>query len=201
MKNREQQYKLYIEEQHNLLMNLKDYAFDLINKLREHKVPIYEEIQKVYYVMDNEFLLNERYKGYFNTYDEVVRFCLKEDISIHINDDNFVFNYPLDYDKTNIIDEDVDGVKTLSITVTHKEFFENDLDTFINSIKTKINLIIDTASYFKATANIRNLKLNIDGAKNYSRIKIIDSDGTIKDIANEFTFDENNNLILHLYNK
>jgi len=201
MKNREQQYESYLKEKNNLLMNLKDYAFDLINKLREHKVPIYEEIQKLYYVMDHEFLFNERYKGYFNTYDEVVRFCLKEDISIHINDDNFVFNYPLDYDKTNIIDEDVDGVKTLSITVTYKEFFENDLDTFINSIKTKFNLIIDTASYFKATANIENLKINIIGAKNYSRIKVIDSDGSIKDVAKEFTFDENNNLILHLYNK
>lgn len=201
MKNREQKYESYLKEQHKLLMDLNDYAFDLINKLREHKVPIYEQIQELCYVIDHELLFNERYKTHFATYDEVVRFCLKEDIFIHINDDNFVFNYPIDYDKTDIIDEDMDGVKTLSITVTHKEFFENDLDTFINTIKEKFNLIIDAASYFKATANIKNLKMNIEGAKNYSRIKVIDSDGSIKDIANEFTFDEDNNLILHLYNK
>ena len=63
MKNREKQYKDFIQERENLLSDLRDFGFDLYNKLIETNVPIREQLNRLSYYMNIEDYLNEELKN------------------------------------------------------------------------------------------------------------------------------------------
>ena len=54
MKNREQQYKLYLQERENLLSDMIDFGYDLYKKLLELNVPVKEQIMEILCYLDNE---------------------------------------------------------------------------------------------------------------------------------------------------
>ena len=62
MKNREQQYKLYLQERENLLSDMIDFGYDLYKKLIEMNVPVKEQIMEILCHFDNEIYLNHALK-------------------------------------------------------------------------------------------------------------------------------------------
>ena len=99
MKNREKQYKDFIQERENLLSDLRDFGFDLYNKLIETNVPIREQLNRLSYYMDIEDYLSEELKNGYIHYNDILTHLKKEDIEIYINDEYFTIAYPIDDDK------------------------------------------------------------------------------------------------------
>ena len=68
MKNREQQYKLYLQERETLLSDMIDFGYDLYKKLLELNVPVKEQIMELLCYLDNEIYLNNALKRGFIYY-------------------------------------------------------------------------------------------------------------------------------------
>ena len=68
MKNREQQYHLYLQEKENLLSDMIDFGYDLYKKLLELNVPVKEQIMEILCYLDNEIYLNNALKRGFIYY-------------------------------------------------------------------------------------------------------------------------------------
>lgn len=198
MKNREKQYKDFIQERENLLSDLRDFGFDLYNKLIETNVPIREQLNRLSYYMDREDYLNEELKKGYIYYNNILTHLKKEDIEIYINDGYFTIAYPIDDDKQKtFFEEDVDGKLTSTIKVPYEIFFTNNIDKIIEGIKTDWQRIIQRNLLFKNTASVSKLQNQIISLNKYARIKI-EIDGEYFDISSDFTTDTSNNLVLKI---
>ena len=198
MKNREKQYKDFIQERENLLSDLRDFGFDLYNKLIETNVPIREQLNRLSYYMDIEDYLNEELKNGYIHYNDILTHLKKEDIEIYINDGYFTIAYPIDDDKQKtFFEEDVDGKPTSTIKVPYEIFFTNDIDKIIEGFKTDWQRINQRNLLFKNTASVSKLQNQIIFLNKNARIKI-EIDGEYFDISSNFTTDTSNNLVLKI---
>lgn len=198
MKNREKQYKDFIQERENLLSDLRDFGFDLYNKLIETNVPIREQLNRLSYYMDREDYLSEELKKGYIYYNDILTHLKKEDIEIYINDGYFTIAYPIDDDKQKtFFEEDVDGKLTSNIKVPYEIFFTNNIDKIIEGIKTDWQRITQRNLLFKNTASVSKLQNQIISLNKHARIKI-EIDGEYFDISSDFTTDTSDNLVLKI---
>ena len=200
MKNREQQYKRYLQERENLLSDMIDFGYDLYKKLIEINIPIKEQIMEIMYYLDNEIYLNNALlKGGYTYYRDILKNLKREDINIHINDDYFTVVYPIDKEIGNIFDEDCDEEQSVSIMVKYDIFYANNVDKIIEDFNNGWQKILERSAYFSNTVSVLKLKNELKNLKDNQRIKV-EICGKYFDLAKDFTI-EDNNLILHLKNE
>jgi hypothetical protein len=196
MKNREQQYKLYLQERENLLSDMIDFGYDLYKKLLELNVPVKEQIMEILCYLDNEIYLNNALKRGFIYYREILKNLKREDINIHINDDYFTVVYPIDKELGNIFDEDCDEEPSVSIMVKYDIFYANNVDKIIEDLNNGWRQILERSVYLSSTASVLKLKNELKDLKDNQRVKV-EICGKYFDLSKDFTI-EDNNLILHL---
>jgi hypothetical protein len=196
MKNREQQYKLYLQERENLLSDMIDFGYDLYKKLLELNVPVKEQIMEILCYLDNEIYLNNALKRGFIYYREILKNLKREDINIHINDDYFTVVYPIDKELGNIFDEDCDEEPSVTIMVKYDIFYANNVDKIIEDLNNGWRQILERSVYLSSTASVLKLKNELKDLKDNQRVKV-EICGKYFDLSNDFTV-EDNNLILHL---
>ena len=199
MKNREQQYKLYLQERENLLSDMIDFGYDLYKKLLELNVPVKEQIMEILCHLDNEIYLNHALKKGYTYYRDILKNLKREDINIHINDDYFTVVYPIDKELGNIFDEDCDEEPSVSIMVKYDIFYANNVDKIIEDFNNGWRQILERSVYLSSTLSVLNLKNELKDLKDNQRIKV-DICGKHFDLSKDFTI-EDNNLILHLRNE
>lgn len=196
MKNREQQYKLYLQERENLLSDMIDFGYDLYKKLLELNVPVKEQIMELLCYLDNEIYLNNALKRGFIYYREILKNLKREDINIHINDDYFTVVYPIDKELGNIFDEDCDEEPSVTIMVKYDIFYANNVDKIIEDLNNGWRQILERSVYLSSTASVLKLKNELKNWNDNQRIKV-EICGKYFDLSKDFTV-EDNNLILHL---
>ena len=206
MKNREQQYKLYLQERENLLSDMIDFGYDLYKKLLELNVPVKEQIMEILCYLDNEIYLNNALKRGYIYYREILKNLKREDINIHINDDYFTVVYPIDkeigniypIDKElgNIFDEDCDEEPSVTIMVKYDIFYANNVDKIIEDLNNGWRQILERSVYLSSTASVLKLKNELKNWNDNQRVKV-EICGKYFDLSKDFTV-EDNNLILHL---
>ena len=196
MKNREQQYKLYLQERENLLSDMIDFGYDLYKKLLELNVPVKEQIMEILCYLDNEIYLNNALKRGFIYYREILKNLKREDINIHINDDYFTVVYPIDKELGNIFDEDCDEEPSVTIMVKYDIFYANNVDKIIEDLNNGWRQILERSVYLSSTASVLKLKNELKDLKDNQRVKV-EICGKYFDLSKDFTV-EDNNLILHL---
>lgn len=196
MKNREQQYKLYLQERENLLSDMIDFGYDLYKKLLEMNIPIKEQIMEILCYLDNEIYLNNALKRGFIYYREILKNLKREDINIHINDDYFTVVYPIDKELGNIFDEDCDEEPSVTIMVKYDIFYANNVDKIIEDLNNGWRQILERSVYLSSTASVLKLKNELKDLKDNQRVKV-EICGKYFDLSKDFTV-EDNNLILHL---
>lgn len=196
MKNREQQYKLYLQERENLLSDMIDFGYDLYKKLLELNVPVKEQIMEILCYLDNEIYLNNALKRGFIYYREILKNLKREDINIHINDDYFTVVYPIDKELGNIFDEDCDEEPSVTIMVKYDIFYANNVDKIIEDLNNGWRQILERSVYLSSTASVLKLKNELKNWNDNQRVKV-EICGKYFDLSKDFTA-EDNNLILHL---
>lgn len=196
MKNREQQYKLYLQERENLLSDMIDFGYDLYKKLLELNVPVKEQIMEILCYLDNEIYLNNALKRGFIYYREILKNLKREDINIHINDDYFTVVYPIDKELGNIFDEDCDEEPSVTIMVKYDIFYANNVDKIIEDLNNGWRQILERSVYLSSTASVLKLKNELKNWNDNQRVKV-EICGKYFDLSKDFTV-EDNNLILHL---
>ena len=196
MKNREQQYKLYLQERENLLSDMIDFGYDLYKKLLELNVPVKEQIMELLCYLDNEIYLNNALKRGFIYYREILKNLKREDINIHINDDYFTVVYPIDKELGNIFDEDCDEEPSVTIMVKYDIFYANNVDKIIEDLNNGWRQILERSVYLSSTASVLKLKNELKDWNDNQRVKV-EICGKYFDLSKDFT-SEDNNLILHL---
>lgn len=196
MKNREQQYKLYLQERENLLSDMIDFGYDLYKKLLELNVPVKEQIMELLCYLDNEIYLNNALKRGFIYYREILKNLKREDINIHINDDYFTVVYPIDKELGNIFDEDCDEEPSVTIMVKYDIFYANNVDKIIEDLNNGWRQILERSVYLSSTASVLKLKNELKNWNDNQRVKV-EICGKYFDLSKDFTA-EDNNLILHL---
>ena len=196
MKNREQQYKLYLQERENLLSDIIDFGYDLYKKLLELNTPIKEQIMEILCHLDNEIYLNHAVKKGYTYYRDILKNLKREDINIHINDDYFTVVYPIDKEIGNIFDEDCDEEPSVSVMVKYDIFYANNVDKIIEDFNNGWRQILERSAYLSSTASVLNLKNELKDLKDNQRVKV-EICGKHFDLSKDFTV-EDNNLILHL---
>lgn len=196
MKNREQQYKLYLQERENLLSDMIDFGYDLYKKLLELNVPVKEQIMEILCYLDNEIYLNNALKRGFIYYREILKNLKREDINIHINDDYFTVVYPIDKELGNIFDEDCDEEHSVTIMVKYDIFYANNVDKIIEDLNNGWRQILERSVYLSSTASVLKLKNELKDWNDNQRVKV-EICGKYFDLSKDFT-SEDNNLILHL---
>jgi hypothetical protein len=196
MKNREQQYKLYLQERENLLSDMIDFGYDLYKKLLELNVPVKEQIMEILCYLDNEIYLNNALKRGFIYYREILKNLKREDINIHINDDHFTVVYPIDKELGNIFDEDCDEEPSVTIMVKYDIFYANNVDKIIEDLNNGWRQILERSVYLSSTASVLKLKNELKDLKDNQRVKV-EICGKYFDLSKDFTV-EDNNLILHI---
>lgn len=199
MKNREQQYKLYLQERENLLSDMIDFGYDLYKKLLELNVPVKEQIMEILCYLDNEIYLNNALKKGYTYYRDILKNLKREDINIHINDDYFTVVYPIDKEIGNIFDEDCDEEPSVSVMVKYDIFYANNVDKIIEDFNNGWRQILERSVYLSNTASVLNLKNELKDLKDNQRVKV-EICGKHFDLSKDFTI-EDNNLILHLRNE
>lgn len=199
MKNREQQYKLYLQERENLLSDMIDFGYDLYKKLLELNVPVKEQIMELLCYLDNEIYLNNALKRGFIYYREILKNLKREDINIHINDDYFTVVYPIDKELGNIFDEDCDEEHSVTIMVKYDIFYANNVDKIIEDLNNGWRQILERSVYLSSTASVLKLKNELKDWNDNQRVKV-EICGKYFDLSKDFTV-EDNNLILHLKNE
>lgn len=199
MKNREQQYKLYLQERENLLSDMIDFGYDLYKKLLELNVPVKEQIMELLCYLDNEIYLNNALKRGFIYYREILKNLKREDINIHINDDYFTVVYPIDKELGNIFDEDCDEEPSVTIMVKYDIFYANNVDKIIEDLNNGWRQILERSVYLSSTASVLKLKNELKNWNDNQRVKV-EICGKYFDLSKDFTV-EDNNLILHLRNE
>ena len=199
MKNREQQYKLYLQERENLLSDMIDFGYDLYKKLLELNVPVKEQIMELLCYLDNEIYLNNALKRGFIYYREILKNLKREDINIHINDDYFTVVYPIDKELGNIFDEDCDEEPSATIMVKYDIFYANNVDKIIEDLNNGWRQILERSVYLSSTASVLKLKNELKNLRDNQRVKV-EICGKYFDLSKDFTV-EDNNLILHLRNE
>lgn len=199
MKNREQQYKLYLQERETLLSDMIDFGYDLYKKLLELNTPIKEQIMEILCHLDNEIYLNHAIKKGYTYYRDILKNLKREDINIHINDDYFTVVYPIDKEIGNIFDEDCDEEPSVSVMVKYDIFYTNNLDKIIEDFNNGWRQILERSVYLSSTASVLNLKNELKDLKDNQRVKV-EICGKHFDLSKDFTI-EDNNLILHLKNE
>lgn len=199
MKNREQQYKLYVQERENLLSDMIDFGYDLYKKLLELNVPVKEQIMELLCYLDNEIYLNNALKRGFIYYREILKNLKREDINIHINDDYFTVVYPIDKEIGNIFDEDCDEEPSVTIMVKYDIFYANNVDKIIEDLNNGWRQILERSVYLSSTASVLKLKNELKNWNDNQRVKV-EICGKYFDLSKDFTV-EDNNLILHLRNE
>lgn len=199
MKNREQQYKLYLQERENLLSDMIDFGYDLYKKLLELNVPVKEQIMEILYYLDNEIYLKNALKREYTYYRDILKNLKREDINIHIKDDYFTVVYPIDKEIGNIFDEDCDEEPSVSLMVKYDIFYANNVDKIIEDLNIGWRRIIENSVYLSSTLSVLNLKNELKDLKDNQRVKV-DICGKHFDLSKDFTV-EDNNLILHLRNE
>lgn len=199
MKNREQQYKLYLQERENLLSDMIDFGYDLYKKLLELNVPVKEQIMEILCYLDNEIYLNHALKKGYTYYRDILKNLKREDINIHINDDYFTVVYPIDKEIGNIFDEDCDEEPSVSLMVKYDIFYANNVDKIIEDLNIGWRRIIENSVYLSSTLSVLNLKNELKDLKDNQRVKV-EICGKHFDLSKDFTI-EDNNLILHLRNE
>ena len=199
MKNREQQYQLYLQERENLLSDMIDFGYDLYKKLLELNVPVKEQIMEILCYLDNEIYLNNALKRGFIYYREILKNLKREDINIHINDDYFTVVYPIDKEIGNIFDEDCDEEPSVTIMVKYDIFYANNVDKIIEDLNNGWRQILERSVYLSSTASVLKLKNELKDLKDNQRVKV-EICGKYFDLSKDFTI-EDNNLILHLKNE
>ena len=199
MKNREQQYHLYLQERENLLSDMIDFGYDLYKKLLELNVPVKEQIMEILYYLDNEIYLNNALKREYTYYRDILKNLKREDINIHINDDYFTVVYPIDKEIGNIFDEDCDEEPSVSLMVKYDIFYANNVDKIIEDLNNGWRRILERSVYLSSTLSVLNLKNELKDLKDNQRVKV-DICGKHFDLTKDFTI-EDNNLILHLRNE
>lgn len=196
MKNREQQYKLYVQERENLLSDMIDFGYDLYKKLVELNIPIKEQIMEIMSYLDNEIYLNNALKKGYTYYRDILKNLKREDINIHINDDYFTVVYPIDKEIGNILDEDCDEEPSVSIMVKYDIFYTNNVDKIIEDFNNGWRQILERSVYLSNTASVLKLKNELKNLRDNQRVKV-EICGKYFDLSKDFTI-EDNNLILHL---
>lgn len=196
MKNREQQYHLYLQERENLLSDMIDFGYDLYKKLLELNVPVKEQIMEILYHLDNEIYLNNALKREYTYYRDILKNLKREDINIHIKDDYFTVVYPIDKEIGNIFDEDCDEEPSVSLMVKYDIFYANNVDKIIEDLNYGWRRIIERSVYLSSTLSVLNLKNELKDLKDNQRVKV-EICGKYFDLSKDFTV-EDNNLILHL---
>ena len=196
MKNREQQYHLYLQERENLLSDMIDFGYDLYKKLLELNIPVKEQIMEILCYLDNEIYLNNALKRGYIYYREILKNLKREDINIHINDDYFTVVYPIDKELGNIFDDDCDEEPSVSVMVKYEVFYANNIDKIIEDFNNGWRQIIERSVYLSSTASVLNLKNELKDLKDNQRVKV-EICGKYFDLSKDFTI-EDNNLILHL---
>ena len=196
MKNREQQYKLYLQERENLLSDMIDFGYDLYKKLLELNVPVKEQIMEILCYLDNEIYLNNALKRGFIYCREILKNLKREDINIHINDDYFTVVYPIDKELGNIFDEDCDEEPSVTIMVKYDIFYANNVDKIIEDLNNGWRQILERSVYLSSTLSVLNLKNELKDWNDNQRVKV-EICGKYFDLSKDFTV-EDNNLILHL---
>lgn len=196
MKNREQQYKLYVQERENLLSDMIDFGYDLYKKLVELNIPIKEQIMEILSYLDNEIYLNNALKKGYTYYRDILKNLKREDINIHINDDYFTVVYPIDKEIGNILDEDCDEEPSVSIMVKYDIFYTNNVDKIIEDFNNGWRQILERSVYLSNTASVLKLKNELKNLRDNQRVKV-EICGKHFDLSKDFTI-EDNNLILHL---
>lgn len=196
MKNREQQYHLYLQERENLLSDMIDFGYDLYKKLLELNVPVKEQIMEILCYLDNEIYLNNALKRGYIYYREILKNLKREDINIHINDDYFTVVYPIDKELGNIFDEDCDEEHSVTIMVKYDIFYANNVDKIIEDLNNGWRQILERSVYLSSTASVLKLKNELKDLKDNQRVKV-EICGKHFDLSKDFTI-EDNNLILHL---
>lgn len=199
MKNREQQYKLYLQERENLLSDMIDFGYDLYKKLLDLNVPVKEQIMEILCHLDNEIYLNHALKKGYTYYRDILKNLKREDINIHINDDYFTVVYPIDKEIGNIFDEDCDEEPSVTIMVKYDIFYANNVDKIIEDLNNGWRQILERSVYLSSTLSVLNLKNELKDLKDNQRVKV-DICGKHFDLTKDFTI-EDNNLILHLRNE
>lgn len=199
MKNREQQYKLYLQERENLLSDMIDFGYDLYKKLLELNTPIKEQIMEILCHLDNEIYLNHAVKKGYTYYRDILKNLKREDINIHINDDYFTVVYPIDKEIGNIFDEDCDEEPSVSVMVKYDIFYANNVDKIIEDFNNGWRQILERSVYLSSTASVLKLKNELKDLKDNQRVKV-EICGKHFDLSKDFTI-EDNNLILHLRNE
>lgn len=199
MKNREQQYQLYLQERENLLSDMIDFGYDLYKKLLELNVPVKEQMMEILYYLDNEIYLNNALKREYTYYRDILKNLKREDINIHIKDDYFTVVYPIDKEIGNIFDEDCDEEPSVSLMVKYDIFYANNVDKIIEDLNIGWRRIIENSVYLSSTLSVLNLKNELKDLKDNQRVKV-DICGKHFDLSKDFTV-EDNNLILHLRNE
>lgn len=199
MKNREQQYKLYVQERENLLSDMIDFGYDLYKKLVELNIPIKEQIMEILSYLDNEIYLNNALKKGYTYYRDILKNLKREDINIHINDDYFTVVYPIDKEIGNILDEDCDEEPSVSIMVKYDIFYTNNVDKIIEDFNNGWRQILERSVYLSNTASVLKLKNELKNLRDNQRVKV-EICGKYFDLSKDFTI-EDNNLILHLKNE
>lgn len=199
MKNREQQYKLYLQERENLLSDMIDFGYDLYKKLLELNTPIKEQIMEILCHLDNEIYLNNALKRGYTYYRDILKNLKREDINIHINDDYFTVVYPIDKEIGNIFDEDCDEEPSVTIMVKYDVFYANNVDKIIEDFNNGWRQILERSVYLSSTLSVLNLKNELKDLKDNQRVKV-NICGKHFDLSKDFTI-EDNNLILHLRNE
>jgi hypothetical protein len=199
MKNREQQYKLYLQERENLLSDMIDFGYDLYKKLLELNVPVKEQIMEILCHLDNEIYLNHALKKGYTYYRDILKNLKREDINIHINDDYFTVVYPIDKELGNIFDEDCDEEPSVTIMVKYDVFYANNVDKIIEDLNNGWRQILERSVYLSSTLSVLNLKNELKDLKDNQRVKV-NICGKHFDLSKDFTI-EDNNLILHLRNE
>lgn len=196
MKNREQQYKLYLQERENLLSDMIDFGYDLYKKLLELNVPVKEQIMEILYYLDNEIYLKNALKREYTYYRDILKNLKREDINIHIKDDYFTVVYPIDKEIGNIFDEDCDEEPSVSLMVKYDIFYANNVDKIIEDLNNGWRRILERSVYLSSTLSVLNLKNELKDLKDNQRVKV-EICGKHFDLSKDFTV-EDNNLILHL---
>lgn len=196
MKNREQQYHLYLQERENLLSDMIDFGYDLYKKLLELNIPVKEQIMEMLCYLDNEIYLNNALKRGYIYYREILKNLKREDINIHINDDYFTVVYPIDKELGNIFDEDCDEEPSVTIMVKYDIFYANNVDKIIEDLNNGWRQILERSVYLSSTASVLKLKNELKDLKDNQRVKV-EICGKYFDLSKDFTV-EDNNLILHL---
>ncbi len=197
MKNREQQYKLYLQERENLLSDMIDFGYDLYKKLLELNIPVKEQIMEILCYLDNEIYLNNALKRGYIYYREILKNLKREDINIHINDDYFTVVYPIDKELGNIFDEDCDEEPSVTIMVKYDIFYANNVDKIIEDLNNGWRQILERSVYLSSTLSVLNLKNELENFKGGSQRVKVEICGKYFDLSKDFTV-EDNNLILHL---